>query len=132
MGELQSTLDALVADDLHAFSDGHVLDRVAELVRVVNRATAELTRTVQHAEVTQAAERDGLRSMRSWLIGHVRVAPVEASRIVRSGRALEHFPALAAGFADGTITAAQVNVVAEKVGDTEQARAAEQDVDPAA
>jgi hypothetical protein len=80
----------------------------------------------------QAAERDGLKSMRSWLIGHVRLSAAEASRIARSGRALEHFPALAAGFAEGSVTAAQVNVVAEKVGDSERARAAEQDVDLAA
>jgi hypothetical protein len=129
VGELQSTLDALAADDLHAFTDGQVLDRVAELVRVVNRASAELTRTVRHADSTQAAEHDGLKTTRSWLIGHARLCPAEASRIVRSGRVLEHFPALAAGFAEGGITAAQVNVVAEQVGDRERARAAELDVD---
>src|ERR1700710_1268847 len=117
MGELQSALDALAVDDLHGFSDGQVLDRTAMLVAVVNQANAELTRTVRHGECTQAAEHDGLKSMRSWLIGHVRLAPAEASRIVRSGRALEHFPAMAAGFAAGAITAAQVNVVAEQVGE---------------
>jgi hypothetical protein len=129
MGELQSALDALTAEDLHGFSDGQVLDRTAFLVAARNRLDAELTRTVRHGECTQAAEYDGLKSMRSWLIGHPRLSPAEASRIVRSGRVLEHFPALAAGFADGHITAAQVNVVAEKVGDRERARAAEQDVD---
>jgi hypothetical protein len=122
-------LDSLAGDDLHEFSDGQVLHRVALLVAVQNQLAAQLTRTVRHAELTRAAEHDGLKSMRSWLIGHARVAPAEASRIVRSGRALEHFPALAAGFADGAITAAQVNVVAEKVGPGEVARAAEQGID---
>ena len=129
MSELQSALDALAADDLHSSSDGQVLDRTALLVQVVNRASAELARTVRHGELTQAAERDGLTSMRSWLIGHARLAPADASRIVRSGRALEHFPALAAGFADGAVTAAQVDVVATAVGASERARAAEQGVD---
>ena len=128
MGELQS-LDALAAEDLHVLDAGAVLERAAELQRLVNRASAELTRTVRHAESTRACERDGLTSMRSWLIGHARLAPAEASRIVRSGRALEHFPGLAAGFAEGAVTAAQVNVVAEKVGESERARAEEQDVD---
>src|ERR1700709_2630477 len=120
MGELQSALDALAAEDLHGLSQGQTLDRTALLVAVVNRASAELTRTVRHAECTQAAEHDGLKTMRSWLIGHGRLSAADASRIVRSGRVLEHFPVLAAGFAAGDITAAQVNVVAEKVGDGER------------
>jgi len=129
VSELRSALDALAADDLHTLAVGQVLDRTAMLVQVANRVAAELTRTVRHAETTQAAERDGLTSMRSWLIGHARLAPAEASRVVRSGRALEHFPAMATGFAGGEVTAAQVNAVAEKVGESERARAAEQDVD---
>ncbi|MFQ1000355.1 hypothetical protein [Modestobacter sp. SSW1-42] len=129
MGELQSALDALGADDLHGLTDGQTLDRTAALVAARNRLDAELTRTVRHGELTQAAERDGLKAMRSWLIGHARLAPAEASRIVRSGRALEHFPVLATGFADGAVTAAQVDVVATAVGASERARAAEQGVD---
>ena len=129
MSEVRSALDALAADDLHGLSEGQVLDRTAMLVQLVNRASAELTRTVRHGELTQAAESDGLKTMRSWLIGHARLAPAEASRVVRSGRALEHFPVLAAGFADGTVTAAQVDVVATAVGAAERARAAEQGVD---
>ena len=129
MGELQSALDALAAEDLHALGQGAVLNPTALLVVARNRLDAELTRTVRHAECTQAVEHDGLKSMRSWLIGHPRLSPAEASRIVRSGRLLAHFPALAAGFADGHITAAQVNLVAEKVGPGGVARAAEQGID---
>ncbi|MCZ2806439.1 DUF222 domain-containing protein [Modestobacter sp. VKM Ac-2983] len=129
MSELQSALDALAAEDLHGWSDGAALDRVAVLVALQNRVAAELTRTVRHAELTQAAECDGLKSIRSWLIGHARLSQTEASRVVRSGRVLEHFPALTAGFADGQITAAQVNVVAEKIGPREVAQAEEQGID---
>ena len=132
MGELSSALDALAAEDLHDLSEGQVLDRVALLVAVVNRANAELTRTVRHAENTQACEHDGLKSIRSWLIGHPRLSAREAGRLVRAGRALEHFPALAAGFAEGSITAAQVDVVASAVSPGEVARAAEQGIDLAA
>ncbi|MGY1841867.1 endonuclease, partial [Modestobacter sp. SYSU DS0903] len=81
MSELTSALDALAAEELHGLSDGEVLARTALLVAARNRLDAELTRTVRHAESTQACERDALKSMRSWLIGHVRVAPAEASRI---------------------------------------------------
>jgi hypothetical protein len=129
VSELHSALDALASDDLHSLTDGQVLDRTAFLVQLVNRASAELTRTVRRADVMQAAERDGLKSMRSWLIGHARLSQAEASRIVRSGRVLERFPVLAAGFVSGDITAAQVNVVAEKIGAGEVARAEEQGID---
>ena len=112
MGELSSFLDALAADDLHAMPSPQVLERVAELVRVANRIAAELTRTVRHAESTQAAESDGLKTMQSWLRGHARLSPAAASRLVANGRALELLPAVAAGFADGSISAEQVAVVA--------------------
>ncbi|WP_164699828.1 HNH endonuclease signature motif containing protein [Modestobacter sp. KNN46-3] len=132
MSELMSALDALAAEELHGLTDGGVLDRVAELVAVQNRIAAELTRTVRRADTMQAAEHDGSKSMRSWLTGHARLAPAEASRVLRSGRVLEHFPALGAGFAEGSVTAAQMDVVAAAVGERERARAAEQGVDLAA
>lgn len=129
MSELQSALDGLHSDDLHDLTNGQTLERTAVLVAARNRLDAEITRTVRHAERTQAAEHDGLRAMRSWLIGHVRLSANDASRIIRAGRALEHFPALAAGFADGSVTAAQFDVVASAVGESERARADEQGVD---
>ncbi|MFQ1000578.1 DUF222 domain-containing protein [Modestobacter sp. SSW1-42] len=132
MSELQSALDALAAEDLHAFTNGQTLERTASLVQLANRVAAELTRTVRHGELTQAAERDGLRTMRSWLIGHARLAPKDASMIVRSARRLEHVPAVAAGFAEGEVNAAQVDLVVGAVGPTELVRAAEQGVDLAA
>ncbi len=124
-----SALDAFATDDLHGLTDGEVLDRTASLVAARNRLDAELTRTARHAAVTQAAEHDGLKSMRSWFIGHARLSAGEADRIGRSGRALAHFPALAAGFAAGDVTAAQFDVVAGKVGDQERAQAEEQGID---
>ncbi|MEI4277526.1 HNH endonuclease [Klenkia terrae] len=132
MSELGSALDSFGAEDLHGLTGGQTLERTAVLVAARNRLDAEIARTARHAELTQAPEHDGLVSMRSWLIGHLRLSAAEASRIVRTGRALEHFPALAAGFAEGAVTAAQVDVVASTVGEQERARAAEQDVDLAA
>ncbi|MFQ1001436.1 DUF222 domain-containing protein [Modestobacter sp. SSW1-42] len=132
MSELRSALDALAADDLHMLSEGQVLDRTALLVQLGNRVAAELTCTVRHGELTQAAEHDGLKSMRSWLIGHARLASDDASKVVRSGRALEHFPVLAAGFADGEVTAAQVDLVADAVRPADVAEAERQGVELAA
>nr|WP_246214881.1 HNH endonuclease signature motif containing protein [Modestobacter muralis] len=114
---------------MHALTNGQTLERTASLVQLANRVAAELIRTVRHGELTQAAEHDGLRTMRSWLIGHARFAPGDASTIVRAGRVLEHLPALATGFADGEVTAAQVDVVAAKLSAAKVARAQEQGID---
>jgi hypothetical protein len=129
VGELQSALDALGAEDLHALAAPRLLDRTAELIRARSRIDAELARTVRVAELTQAPEHDGLTSMRSWLRGHPRLSPAAAAQIVRAGRVLERLPAVAAGFADGVITAEQVAVVAAVVRPENVAAAAEQGVD---
>ncbi|MGZ4606373.1 MAG: endonuclease, partial [Blastococcus sp.] len=70
MGELLSVLDALAADDLHALFGPPLLDRTQMLLAARNRIDAELTRTVREADVVQAAEHDGLKTMASWLTGH--------------------------------------------------------------
>ena len=129
MGELTSALDALAADDLHAMFGPQLLDRAAELLQARNRLDAELVRTVRECELTQAAEHDGLKSMPSWLRGHGRLSAAAASRIVHSGRALEHLPAVAAGFAAGEVTAEQVAVIAPIAKPEALAAAAEQGVD---
>jgi hypothetical protein len=129
VGELQSALDALAADDLSPFSAPQLLDRTAELVRARNRIDAELARTVRAADLAQAPEHDGLKTMRSWLRGHARLSPSAAAQLVRSGRALEHLPAVAAGFADGRVTAEHVALVAPVTSDDRRSAAVEQDVD---
>jgi len=131
-----ATLDApdpapLVDDleGLHHLSSVQVLDQLRELSVERNRLDATMARLARHAELTQAVERDGLVSVRSWLIGHLRLSGSEASRLVRVGRAVEHFPVLGAAFADGSVSAAQVDVVASAVGDRERAAAEAQGID---
>src|SRR3954447_21531589 len=89
-----------------------LLERTAALLRARNRIDAELARTVRECELTQAPEHDGLKTMGSWLRGHGRLSPAEAGRIVRTGRALTHLPALADAFAAGHVTAEQAAVIA--------------------
>ena len=132
MGELQSALDALAVDDLHALSAGEQLDRTAMLVRARNRIDAELARTVRVGDLTQAPEHDGQKTMRSWLRGHARLSASAAGQVVRAGRVLEHLPAVAAAFADGQVTAEQVAVLAPVTTPGRLAAAAEQGVDLAA
>ena len=129
MGELTSALDALAADDLHALGSAALLDRTAELIRARNRMDAELARTVGVAESAQAAEHDGLTSMRSWLRGHTRLSTGAAASLVRAGRVLEALPAVAAAHADGQVTAEQVAVIAPVVAPANVAAAAGQGID---
>ena len=129
MGELQSALDALAAEDLAGMVGSALLERLGPLLVDLNRLTAEVTRTVRACERTGASELDGLKTMPAWLRGHAHLTPAEATRIVRSGRALEHLPATAAAFAEGAITAGQVAVIAPIASEEALAAAAEQGVD---
>ncbi|MCW2633849.1 MAG: endonuclease [Blastococcus sp.] len=127
---LQSLLDALNHGPLDSMvTAGQVLDRTALLVTVRNGLDAELTRTVRKAENMQAPERDGLKSMRSWLQGHARLSAREAHRLVVNGRALEQLPAVAAAFSAGAVTADQLAVVAPVAAVDVQAEAVGQGVD---
>ena len=100
---VKALLDAAELDEL--VTDAELLERTALLVQAVNAVAAELTRTVRRAENLQAAERDGQKSMRSWLPGHLRLSRGAAHRISRNGRALEALPAVAAAFALGAVRA---------------------------
>ena len=129
MGELMWALDTLAAEDLHPLFGPALLDRTAMLLAAANRIMAELTRTVREADLVQAAEHDGLKTMTSWLRGHGRLSPRVASRLVAAGRALEQLPAVAAGFADGQLTAEQMSVAAAVVKPEHVTAPAAQDVD---
>src|SRR4051794_19784850 len=129
MGELQSAMDALAAEDLTPLFGPALLDRLRELLVLQNRIAAEVTRTVRAGELTGAAEFDGLKTMQSWLRGHGHLSGAEAARLVRSGQAVEHLPAVAAAFAQGAVTAGQVAVIAPIAGEEERAAASEQGVD---
>jgi hypothetical protein len=129
VGELQSALDALAAEDLTPMFGPQLLERLGPLLVVQNRVAAEVARTVRECELTGAAESDGLKTVQSWLRGHGHLTTAEASRVVRSGHALAHLPATAAAFADGAITAGQVAVIAPIAAEEARAAAEAQGVD---
>src|SRR3954470_3427147 len=124
-----SALDGLAAEDLFGLSAAGLLDRTAVLVAARNRIDAELARTVRRAELAQAPEHGGLKTMASWLRGHAQLSPAAAGQLVRNGRALEFLPAVAAGCAAGVITAEQVGVLAPVTRPETLAAAADQGVE---
>src|SRR3954468_21799769 len=129
MGELQSAIDALAAEDLFALSAPEVLDETALLVQARNRIDAQLARRARHGDATQAAEHDGKASMASWLRGHCRLSNAAIGQLKRTGRAMEHLPTVAAACADGSITAEQVAVISPIVSPENLERAGEQNID---
>jgi hypothetical protein len=108
---------------------GDVLDDVAALVAERNRIDAALARSVRAAELSQAPERDGQRSMAAWLRGHCRLSGTEALRVVANGRALESLPALAEAHQAGLVSAGQVAEAARAVTPARLTAAAAQGVD---
>jgi uncharacterized protein DUF222 len=125
----REALAALAGTDLHALTDGQLLDRSSALVALRNRIEAELARTVRRAELAQAPERDGLETMRSWQRGHCHLSNAAASAVVRAGRVMESLPAVAAGFSAGAISAEQVAVIAPVADPARLALAADHGVD---
>ena len=124
-----TALDALAAEDLSPLFGPALLERLRPLLVAQNRIAAEVARTVRECEVSGAAEVDGLKTMAAWLRGHAHLSVAAAAELVRSGRALEHLPALGAAFAAGEVTADQVAAVAPIAHDEHRVTAAEQDVD---
>jgi hypothetical protein len=110
-------------------SAGSALDDVAALVAERNRLDARLARAVRAAELSQAPERDGLKSMASWLRGHCRLSAAEAGRLVRNGRAAEHLPALAEAAGAGLVSAGQMAVAADVATPARRAAATAQGID---
>ena len=129
MSELQSALDALAADDVRSLSPRRQLDEIGQLLEARNRIDAQLTRRVRAAELQQASEDDGVKSMRSWLRGHGRLSPGAAGQLVRNGRALDHLPELQSAFAAGAVTAEQVAVVVPVVKEDRLRAALAQGID---
>jgi hypothetical protein len=127
--QLLASLDALAAEDLSPLLGPALLERLRPLLVAQNRLAAEIARTVREAEVSGAAEVDGLKTMTSWLRGHGHQSEIEAARVVRAARALEHLPGMAAAFAAGAVTGGQAGLLAQVAEPKALALAAEQDVD---
>jgi Domain of unknown function (DUF222) len=131
MAPLDAEPEALAAEDLHDLTSAELLHRTAELIAERNRIDAELAGIVRAAELAQAPEHDGLKSMPSWLKGHGRLSGRAAKAVVRTGRVLERLPAVAAGCAKGLISSEQVAMLAPVVTPEALEQAAAQGVDVA-
>src|SRR3954451_11195586 len=131
LADLEAALDRLADVDLKAMFGPQVLERTGRLLRAQNRLGAALARSVREGELTQAAEDDGQATMQSWLRGHPRLSAAGAARVVRTGRAMEQLPAVAAAFGAGRLTAEQVAAISPIAKPENLAAAAAADIDVA-
>lgn len=129
MSELRSALDQLAGIDMDELADDTLLELVGELSTGANRMAALLTKAARAAERREAYRHDGAVSMKSWLRGHCRMAPAEASGIVSTGRRLEALPATAAAFDNGEISALHARVITRAMTPGRVAKAAEAGID---
>jgi hypothetical protein len=65
VGEVQSALDALAADELTSMFGPQLLEQLRPLLVARNRMDAEIARIVRQCELTRAAECDGLKTIQS-------------------------------------------------------------------
>ncbi|TKJ18196.1 HNH endonuclease signature motif containing protein [Blastococcus sp. CCUG 61487] len=126
---LTGALRALSGQDLTSSFGPAMLERAGVLARARNVLAADLARTVRECELTQAPEHDGKATMASWLRGHHRLPQAVASQLVRTGRALQQLPALAAAAAEGVVPPEAVAVIAPVASEVNVARAQAQGVD---
>src|SRR4051812_50148803 len=106
LAELEHALDQVAEQNLKGLFGPQVVVWTKRLLRAANRLDAQVARSVREGELTQAAEHDGAKTMQSWLRGHGRLSSGAAHRLVTTGRALEHLPAVAAAFGGGRGAAA--------------------------
>src|SRR4051794_22721170 len=111
-----SNSEPVAVEELLSLSGPELLDRTRDVVEVINRAQAELARTVRVAESKQAFAADGMKTAQSWLRGHCRLSRSAAAQVVRTGRALQQLPAAEQAHTAGELTADRVDVIAKITG----------------
>jgi hypothetical protein len=131
LAALEAALDAVAAEG-SPFDDAGRLERVRRLTAAANRITALQAHAVRDAEVHQAAEHDGLKTMKSWLRTHARLSGAAITGLIKQGRAMAHLPAVEAAFLTGRLTPDQVDTIAVIIAPEHLGRAIAQQIDLAA
>jgi Domain of unknown function (DUF222) len=104
VGELESALEVLEAEDLASLPDAALEEDFARLQRAAERLEVQRLRRLSMIDRRQPYVRDGLLSTSSWLARSHRVAHSAASADVRMARALEAMPATREALTSGAIS----------------------------
>ena len=89
--------------------------RVAELMGVINAATAELVRVIAEVDAAGTWKGDGIRSLEHWVAWHCGMSGARAARLVHMARRREELPLATGAFTAGEISEDQAAVVYARV-----------------
>ena len=107
---LTAAIDRLQESDPSACADAESMEN---LQRQLARLDAFVTKVTAVFDASGNWEPDGAANATSWLVARCRLPKAQARRTVRRARALRHLPGCTRAWAQGDITAAQVDVIAE-------------------
>jgi Domain of unknown function (DUF222)/HNH endonuclease len=113
VGELESVLDELEAQDLGSLPDAALEENFARLQRSAERIEVLRLRHLAQLDDRQPYLRDGYLSISSWFAQRHRVAYSTAIRDVRMARALEAMPKTREALAAGDISGSAARVLSE-------------------
>ena len=105
--------EKLAAEDRRGWSTAALGDRITAVAAARERLDAELVRLVGQWDAGDGWGTDGYASPRAWLTSNTPTNGPSASRQVRNARHVQQFDATADALADGAITTAEVELLAE-------------------
>jgi hypothetical protein len=105
---LTEVIDRLHGSDPSAYGD---VESIQAAQRQLARLDAFVTKATGAFDASRSWEPDGAANAASWLAARCRLPKAQARRTVRRARSLRHLPGCTRAWADGDITAAQVDVI---------------------
>lgn len=105
--------EKLAAEDRRGWFPAALGDRITAVSAAREQLDAELLRLVGQWDAAGGWGADGYTSARSWLITNTPSNGPAAARLARSARHVQRFEATADALADGAITTAKVELLAE-------------------
>jgi Domain of unknown function (DUF222)/HNH endonuclease len=105
---LTEVIDRLHEADPSMYGDAESIEAAQ---RQLARLDAFVTKATAAFDASRNWEPDGAASAVSWLVARCRLPKAQARRTVRRGRSLRQLPECTRAWAEGDITAAQVDVI---------------------
>jgi hypothetical protein len=118
VSELRSALDGLATVDVAGMPAGALGEHIKELFEARNRIDGELERAIGEFDAHGMGDADGCPSTASWLRGHARLAPADASGRVKTARMLRELPKTAAALQAGAMSLDHARQIAMLAADT--------------
>jgi len=118
LAHARDMLGAAARVELWSLTDRQLAVEVADAVALRAQADAVLLARLGEADARGLARSRGASSMVAWLRGSHRLSCAEASRLVKTARALrEQLPATATAMTDGDVQFSRAEVIVDSVKD---------------